>query len=202
MDLRSALGGKQSKFPPDAAKRTPPGQYLTEKWPVLHYGGIPRIDLKTWTFRLWGAVEEEVSLTWEQMMALPQGEFHNDIHCVTRWSKLDNDWEGISIHEIMKLVRPTPEATHVLVHSYGGYTTNVPLPELVQDDVLLAHRHNGADLTPDHGWPLRLVVPRLYFWKSAKWVRGFEFLAGDQPGFWEQYGYHNHGDPWTEERFG
>ena len=200
MSIRALFGGGP-KFPPDAAQRTPPGQYLTQKWPVLHYGGVPRIDLKTWTFRLWGEVEAEVTLTWEQMMALPQRQFQNDIHCVTRWSKLDNVWDGISIHEVMKLVRLKPTATHVMVHSYGGYTTNLPLAELLDDDVLLAFKHNGEELTRDHGWPLRLVVPTLYFWKSAKWVRGFEFLAADAPGFWEQYGYNNHGDPWKEERF-
>ena len=202
MGLRALFGGSERKTPDDAATRTPPGQYLTEKWPVLHYGNVPRIKLETWTFRLWGEVEEEVTLTWDQMMALTTGEFVNDIHCVTRWSKLDNHWEGIGIREVMALVKLKPSATHVLVHSYGGYTTNLPLNELLADDVLLAFRHNGADLTQDHGWPLRLVVPKLYFWKSAKWVRGFEFLSEDQAGFWENFGYHNHGDPWTEERFG
>jgi DMSO/TMAO reductase YedYZ molybdopterin-dependent catalytic subunit len=168
---------------------------------VLHYGGVPRIKLETWSFRIWGEVEQEVTLTWDQMTALPIGEFHNDIHCVTRWSKLDNDWEGIAIGEVMKLVTLKRTATHVLVHSYGGYTTNLPLDELLDDDVLLATKHGGVELTPDHGWPMRLVVPKLYFWKSAKWVRGFEFLSRDQAGFWEMFGYHNHGDPWREERF-
>jgi DMSO/TMAO reductase YedYZ molybdopterin-dependent catalytic subunit len=202
MGLRALFGGGERQTPDDAAARTPPGQYVTEKWPVLHYGNVPRIKLETWTFRLWGEVEEEVTLTWDQMMALTRGEFVNDIHCVTRWSKLDNHWEGIGIQQVMALVTLKPSATHVLVHSYGGYTTNLPLNELLADDVLLAYRHNGADLTPDHGWPLRLVVPKLYFWKSAKWVRGFEFLSEDQAGFWENFGYHNHGDPWREERFG
>ena len=201
MGLGSLFGKKSSPGHANADERTPPGQYLTEKWPILHYGGVPRIKLATWTFRLWGAVEQEVSLTWEQMMALPRREFENDIHCVTRWSKLDNVWEGIPIAEVMALVQLKPTATHVLIHSYGGYTTNLPLPELLDDDVLLATKHSGQELTPDHGWPMRLVVPKLYFWKSAKWVRGLEFLSGDQAGFWENFGYHNHGDPWTEERF-
>jgi DMSO/TMAO reductase YedYZ molybdopterin-dependent catalytic subunit len=201
MGLGSLFGNKPSKGHVNAAERTPPGQYLTEKWPVLHYGNVPRIDLATWTFRLWGEVEREVTLTWDQMMALPRREFVNDIHCVTRWSKLDNVWEGISIHEVMKLVQLKPTATHVLVHSYGGYTTNLPLNELLDDGVLLAIKHSGQELTPDHGWPMRLVVPKLYFWKSAKWVRGFEFLPKDRAGFWEMFGYHNHGDPWREERF-
>jgi DMSO/TMAO reductase YedYZ molybdopterin-dependent catalytic subunit len=201
MGLRSLFGKKPSVVHENAQERTPPGQYLTEKWPVLHYGGVPRIKLDTWSFRIWGEVEQEVTLTWDEMMALPTGEFQNDIHCVTRWSKLDNTWEGIAIGEVMKRVALKPSASHVLVHSYGGYTTNLPLAEFLDDDVLLATKHNGEDLTPDHGWPMRLVVPKLYFWKSAKWVRGFEFLSRDQAGFWEMFGYHNHGDPWKEERF-
>ncbi|MCC6628833.1 MAG: molybdopterin-dependent oxidoreductase [Chloroflexi bacterium] len=201
MGLGSLFGKKAERFPADAPQRTPPGQYLTEKWPVLHYGGVPRITLATWSLRLWGEVEQETTLSWEAFLTLPQRQFHNDIHCVTRWSKLDNEWEGVAIHEVVGLVRPKPAATHVLVHSYSGYTTNLPLAELLDDDVLLATRHSGQDLTPDHGWPLRLVVPKLYFWKSAKWVRGIEFLSRDQAGFWEMVGYHNHGDPWREERF-
>jgi DMSO/TMAO reductase YedYZ molybdopterin-dependent catalytic subunit len=202
MDLRALFNKPDPALPADAKERTPPGQYLTQKWPVLHHGGVPRINLKTWSFRLWGEVEQEAALSWEEMLALPQRTFVNDIHCVTRWSKLDNTWEGIGIREVMRLVNLRPAATHALVHSHGGYTTNLPLDELLDETVLLAHRHNGEELTPDHGWPLRLVVPRLYFWKSAKWVRGIQFLSADEPGFWEQYGYHNHGDPWTEERFG
>lgn len=181
--------------------RLPPGQKLTDGWPVLHYGSIPRIDLATWRFDMVGLVEEEVGFTWEEFMALPQTTVVSDIHCVTHWSKFDNEWQGVAIKELLKHVRLKPNARHVMVHSYGGYTTNIPLADLVDDDVLLAHSHNGKPLTPEHGWPLRLVLPKLYFWKSAKWVRGFVFMEEERPGFWEQYGYHIHGDPWKEERY-
>lgn len=186
----------------DGRPRLPPGQSLTEKWPVLHYGGIPRITLETWQFRVWGLVEEEKHFSWQEMMALPQAQMVNDVHCVTRWSKFDNQWDGVPLMEFLKHVRIKPEVTHVMVHGYGGYTTNLPLTEFLDERNMLAHSHSGQPLSHDHGWPLRLVVPELYFWKSAKWVNGFEFLARDQRGFWEQYGYHNHGDPWLEERFG
>ena len=135
-------------------------------------------------------------------MALPQTNSVNDIHCVTTWSKFDNEWEGVRFIDLQQLVRPRPEARHVIFHSYGGYTTNLPLAELQGPENLLAHSHNGEPLAPEHGWPLRGVVPNLYFWKSAKWVRGVEFVAQDRPGFWEMYGYHMHGDPWKEERYG
>jgi DMSO/TMAO reductase YedYZ molybdopterin-dependent catalytic subunit len=181
--------------------RLPPGQKLTDGWPVLHYGGIPKIELDTWKFELGGLVEEPASFTWQELMAMPQTTLHNDIHCVTTWSKFDNDWTGVSIAEILKRVQLKPEATHVMIHSYGGYTTNLSLADLDRAENLLAHTHNGEALTRDHGWPARLVVPHLYFWKSAKWVRGFNFIAKDQPGFWEMYGYHMRGDPWKEERY-
>ncbi|HEY8491020.1 MAG TPA: sulfite oxidase-like oxidoreductase [Dehalococcoidia bacterium] len=181
--------------------RLPPGQRLTEGWPVLHYGGIPRIDLSTWTFRVWGLVEEEKTWTWEEFMALPQVQDVSDVHCVTHWSKFDNEWEGVRFQDLLAQVRLKPEARYVMVHSYGGYTTNVPLDDLLRDGVLFAHKHSGQPLAPEHGWPLRLVVPHLYFWKSAKWVRGLEFMDRDRPGFWETYGYHIHGDPWKEERY-
>jgi DMSO/TMAO reductase YedYZ molybdopterin-dependent catalytic subunit len=186
----------------DGRLRLPPGQRLTDGWPVLHYGNIPRVDLATWEFRIFGLVEEEKRLTWEEFTALPQVRTQNDIHCVTTWSKFDNDWEGVRFRDVMALVKVKPEAKHVIFHSYGGYTTNVPLEELVGDENLFAHKHNGQPLTPEHGWPLRGVVPHLYFWKSAKWVRGIEFVSEERPGFWEMYGYHMHGDPWREERYG
>ena len=186
----------------DGRRRLPPGQRLTDGWPVLHSGGIPPIDLAAWEFAIGGLTEREVTLNWDQFMALPQVRLTTDIHCVTTWSKFDNDWEGVRFRDLMALAGVRPEAKHVMFHCYGGYTTNVPLAELLGDDVLLAHRHNGAPLTPEHGWPLRGMVPDLYFWKSAKWVRGIEFIAEDRPGFWEMYGYHMHGDPWTEERYG
>jgi DMSO/TMAO reductase YedYZ molybdopterin-dependent catalytic subunit len=186
----------------DGRPRLPPGQRLTDGWPVLHYGGIPTIDLSTWKFDVFGLVENELSLTWDEFMAMPQVTDVSDIHCVTTWSKYDNEWEGVRFSDLFDLVRPQPEAQHVIFHSYGGYTTNVSIEELRGPENLLAHTHNGQPLTPEHGGPLRGVVPQLYFWKSAKWVRGMEFVAQDRPGFWEMYGYHMHGDPWEEERYG
>lgn len=181
--------------------RLPPGQKLTDGWPVLHYGGIPEIDLKTWKFSVVGLVKEELHFTWDEFMALPQTTLKSDIHCVTHWSKFDNDWTGVKFTDLMALVAPKDTARHVMVHSYGGYTTNVPLAELLDEDVILAHSHNGQPLEKQHGWPVRLVVPKLYFWKSAKWARGLVFMSEEKGGFWEMYGYHIHGDPWTEERY-
>ena len=181
--------------------RIPPGQKLTEGWPVLHYGSIPKIELETWAFDIGGLVEEPVSFSWEQMMALPQVNLRNDIHCVTTWSKFDNDWTGVRITDLLKGVKLKPEAGHIMVHSYGGYTTNISIDDLVRPENLLAHSHNGEPLSKDHGWPARLVVPHLYFWKSAKWVRGINFIESERPGFWEMYGYHLRGDPWREERY-
>ncbi len=179
----------------------PPGQFVTEKFPVLTFGPTPRIDLSTWQFRVFGLVEEEISLDWEQFNALPQVTLDAEFHCVTQWSKLQNTWEGILFNDLMKLVKPKPEAKYVMAHCYGGYTTNVSLDVLEDDDVLFAHSHDGAPLTAEHGGPMRLVVPKRYGWKSAKWVNGIEFMAEDAPGFWEVRGYHMEGDPWKEERF-
>ncbi len=181
--------------------RLPPGQYKTDKWPVLHYGQVPTFDPATWDFRIFGLVDPPVRLTYDQLRALPTATITRDIHCVTRWSRFDTSFTGVPFREIMKLTTIKPEATHVLVHAEHGFTTNLPLADLDRDDVLLAWQADGQDLAPEHGWPLRLVVPHLYFWKSAKWVRGFELLDHDQPGFWEQYGYHMRGDPWKEERY-
>ncbi len=186
---------------PALAARVPPGQTLTTKWPVLTYGTTPRLNPGTWAFRCFGLVEEEVSWTWAEFSKLPTTTVTCDIHCVTRWSRLDNRFEGVHIREIMKRVRVKPEAKYVLVHADPDYTTNLPLEELLDEDVLLAVRHDGKPLEPDHGGPLRLVVPKLYFWKSAKWLRAFEFLEVNPPGFWEQNGYHMHADPWGEERY-
>ncbi len=186
---------------PDLAKRTPPGQYLTEKFPVLHYGSIPPVDLATWDFRVFGLVGSPVTLGWEQLRALPRKEVRADIHCVTRWSKLDTSWEGVPIRAILDLAGVRPEATHAVAHCEQGYTTNMPLDVLDDDDVLLADTYDGKPLDPEHGYPLRLLVPKRYFWKSAKWVRGLELLDHDVRGFWERYGYHNDADPWKEERF-
>jgi DMSO/TMAO reductase YedYZ molybdopterin-dependent catalytic subunit len=183
------------------AERVPPGQHLTEKWPVLTYGGTPRFDPRKWTFRCFGLVEQEVAWTWEEFLRLPRVEIVSDIHCVTHWSLLDNRWEGVHIREILKHVRVKPEAVAVMVHADPDYTTNLLLQELIHDDVLLALKRNGRDLEADHGGPCRLVVPKLYFWKSAKWVRSFEFMDVNPPGFWEVNGYHMHADPWKEERY-
>jgi DMSO/TMAO reductase YedYZ molybdopterin-dependent catalytic subunit len=184
-----------------AAGRIPPGQKLTEGWPVLHYGSVPKVDLATWSFRCIGLLEEEVAFSWEEFNRLPQTTVQCDIHCVTSWTKLDNAFTGIAVSELLSRLRLKPEAKFVMVHSYGGYTTNLTLEDLSGPDCLLAHTHNGVPLAAEHGGPLRLLVPALYLWKSAKWVRGFEFTDKERPGFWETYGYHMRGDPWKEERY-
>ncbi len=186
---------------PALADRVPPGQTLTTKWPVLTYGMTPRFNPKTWTFRCFGLVDQDVVWTWDEFQALPMTEVTCDIHCVTRWSRLDNRFEGVHIREILNRVSLKPEARYVLIHADPDYTTNLPVEDLVDDDVLLALKHDGRPLEPEHGGPCRLVVPKLYFWKSAKWVRGFEFLEVNPPGFWEQNGYHMHADPWKDERY-
>lgn len=182
--------------------RLPPGQVLTEKFPVLHYGDIPHIDLASWTFEVWGLVEEPLRLDWEAFNKLPQTTVTADIHCVTRWSKFDTTWTGVAGKDILDLIKVRPEATHVMVHAYGGYTTNLPIEALRDDDVVFATLYEGQPIPREHGWPMRLVVPKRYFWKSAKWCRGLEFMSQNKRGFWEMYGYHNDGDPWREERFG
>ncbi|MFO7173846.1 MAG: sulfite oxidase-like oxidoreductase [Bacillota bacterium] len=181
--------------------RVPPGQVVTRKWPVLHAGEVPRVDLTTWTFRVWGLVEEEKEWTWEEFQTLPRVEVTVDIHCVTRWSRLDTRFRGVPAAAVLAAARPRPEARYVMVYAEQGFTTNLPLADLLRPNVLLADEAEGAPLTPEHGWPLRLVVPHLYFWKSAKWVRGFELMAEDRPGFWERLGYHMRGDPWQEQRY-
>jgi DMSO/TMAO reductase YedYZ molybdopterin-dependent catalytic subunit len=186
---------------PALADRIPPGQYRTEKFPVLHYGSVPNTDLAKWDFRVFGQVDAPFTLTWDQFKTLPRKTVHTDIHCVTRWTKLDTTWEGVAIQEILGLAQVRPAASHVLAHCEQGYTANLPLAVLDDDDVLLADTFDGKPLDPEHGWPLRLLVPKKYFWKSAKWIRGLEFLDHDQLGFWERYGYHNDADPWKEERF-
>ena len=187
---------------PELAKRIPAGQTLTEKWPVLHAGSVPQVNLASWRFRIRGLVEQERELTWEEFRALPVMTNTSDFHCVTAWSRLDNRWEGVSTREALGLVQPTSEARFVMVHGENDYTTNLPLEAILEDDCLFAWSHDGEPLTPMHGGPLRLIVPKLYAWKSAKWVTGIELMAQDRPGYWEQRGYHMHGDPWTEERFG
>jgi len=188
---------------PDTEKkiRIPPGQHLTESWPVLHYGSVPKINTSTWVFQVSGLVNKNLILTYDEFMALPKVKVFSDIHCVTKWSRLDNLWEGISSAELKKLVQIASNARFVIVHAAGSFTTNLPLDDFFQTDVLFAIKHNNESLTAEHGSPVRLVVPRLYFWKSAKWVTGIEFTEDDRPGFWESTGYHNHGDPWREERY-
>jgi DMSO/TMAO reductase YedYZ molybdopterin-dependent catalytic subunit len=181
--------------------RLPPGQYLTEKWPVLHAGSVPQTDLAKWDFRVFGEVEEPVTLTWDELQALPSREIQLDIHCVTRWSRFDARFRGVHWSELAKLVRPRPAGRYVVAHAEQGFTANVPLRALEDENALIAYEADGVPLTPDHGWPLRLVIPSKYFWKSAKWLRGIELAAADQPGFWERYGYHNEADYWKEERY-
>ena len=181
--------------------RLPPGQYLTEKWPVLHAGSVPRTDLATWDLRVFGEVEQELRLTWDEVLALPAAENVQDIHCVTRWSRFDTRFRGVHWAEVAKLAVPTGAARFVVAHAEQGFTANVPLGFLEDGNALLAYEADGEPLTPEHGWPLRLVAPGRYFWKSAKWIRAIELVDRDRPGFWEQNGYHNDADPWREERF-
>jgi DMSO/TMAO reductase YedYZ molybdopterin-dependent catalytic subunit len=182
--------------------RLPPGQYLTEKWPVLHAGSVPTTDLATWTFRVWGEVESPLEVTWEQFRALPRHETTQDIHCVTRWSRFDASFSGVHWRTIAELVRPKPSARFVVAHAEHDFTANVPIRFLEDENAVLATEADGEALSVEHGWPLRLVIPGKYFWQSAKWLRGIELVEHDRPGFWERYGYHNDADPWREERYG
>ena len=179
----------------------PPGQSLTLKWPVLHEGQAPSFDRARWDLAVRGLVENPFRLTWDEFQALPRKRIKADFHCVTTWSKFDNEWEGVSFRVIAEKAKVKPEAGYVMVHGEGGYTTNVPLEDLLREEVLLADWHAPEPLTAEHGAPLRLVVPHLYAWKSAKWLRGFDFLANDRPGYWEQVGYHMYGDPFREQRY-
>lgn len=183
------------------AGRLPAGQSLTLKWPVLHYGSVPRFDPAKWDFRIWGLVEKPVRLTWDEFTKLPRAHSKSDFHCVTRWSRFGNEWDGVAFKDVLKLAHLDPQARFVLVHGEQGYTANIPLADLNRDDVLFATHHDGQPLSPDHGYPLRLIVPHLYAWKSVKWVRGLELLDQDAPGFWEQNGYHMYGDAFKEQRF-
>ena len=184
------------------ANRLPPGQRLTDKWPVLHHGSVHKIKPEEWTFKIHGLVENERTLTYREFTALPEAEVFSDIHCVTTWSRYNNLWEGVSTNTIKGLAAIKDEAKYVMVEGTGGFTTNLSLEDFFQEDVLFALKHDGKPITAEHGGPVRLVVPRLYFWKSAKWISGLRFMAEDEPGFWESNGYHMHGDPWTEERYG
>jgi DMSO/TMAO reductase YedYZ molybdopterin-dependent catalytic subunit len=187
---------------PDKSMRLPPGQRLVTNWPVLDLGVQPHVPTEGWSLEVDGAVVNPVTLDWAAFMGLPQTEDVSDIHCVTQWSRYDNRWQGVSTAVLLDLVKPLPSANHVILESHDGYTTNVRLDHFAEADCLLAHSHDGAPLSREHGGPVRLVIPRYYFWKSAKWIKHIHFSAVDKPGFWEVRGYHNVGDPWTEERYG
>jgi len=182
--------------------RLPPGQRLTDKWPVLHYGKVYKIKPEDWSLKITGLVEEERVIPYREFDALPKAEVFSDIHCVTTWSRYNNTWEGVGTGVIKDLVKINPAVHYVMVEGEGGFTTNLSLDDFFQADVLFALKHDGQPISAEHGGPVRLVVPRLYFWKSAKWVTGLRFMAQDEPGFWESNGYHIHGDPWVEERYG
>ncbi len=182
--------------------RLPPGQTLTNKFPVLTYGPNPKFDPNTWDLRVFGEVEQNLAWNWEEFLALPTTKITRDIHCVTKWSKFDTDWEGVQFKHIAELAGMKDTAQHIIAHCDYGYTTNVPVADMMRDDVLLAYKYDGEFLEPDHGAPVRTLVPHLYFWKSAKFVRALEFSTIDKPGFWEKAGYHNYGDPFKEERHG
>jgi DMSO/TMAO reductase YedYZ molybdopterin-dependent catalytic subunit len=186
--------------PPRAGERVPPGQRVKRGWPVLHEGSIPRFDPAAWRFRVWGAAQEQLELTYDEVKSFPNVTMTSDFHCVTGWTRLENRWLGVRAHDVLGRARPDG-ARHALVHADYGYTANLPIATLLEDDALLAWGHDGRDLEPKHGWPLRLVVPKLYGWKSVKWVRGFELLEHDRRGFWEVRGYHNRADPWRQERY-
>ena len=180
--------------------KLPPGQYKTEKFPVLTYGDVPRISIKDWKFEVWGLVEPK-TWTWDEFLNLPQSKLQADFHCVTHWSRFDDVWEGVMFRDFVKLLNIKPEAKFILQHAYGGYTTNLPLQWMIDEDVMFVHKVNGVPLEAEHGGPMRVFTPKRYAWKGAKWVRGLEFLAKDKPGFWEVNGYSNTADPWKEERF-
>jgi DMSO/TMAO reductase YedYZ molybdopterin-dependent catalytic subunit len=194
---RGKLSGK-----PSGNARVPPGQHVVTNFPVLDLGVRPELTCANWSLRLYGLVEHEVSLDWTALAKLPQFKAVSDFHCVTHWTQFDLDWEGVRATEVLALARPLPVARFVTLHSYDDYTTNLPLDALLHDDVLIAHRVFGAPLTAEHGGPVRLVVPSRYGWKSAKWLKAIEFAASDHPGFWEERGYHDNADPWTEQRYG
>lgn len=199
-----AFKSKHDRTPAGQEHRVPPGQYVTEKFPVLHYGDVPDYaNVETdWDLRVWGEITEPATLSFASFRALPTIAITTDIHCVTRWSKLDTNWEGVQFREFLKHIPALkPDAKYVLAHCEQGFTANVPLDVLLEDDALLAYRYEGEELTPEHGYPLRLLAPKKYFWKSAKWLRGLEFLTHDKYGFWERYGYSNNADPWKEERY-
>ena len=182
-------------------QRLPPGQHLTKDWPVLDLGVLPPVSRDRWRLDVYGAIENPVFWTFAEFTAQKQAQFTSDIHCVTTWSRYDNEWEGLATRELLAACQPRPDARFVVLHSHDGYTTNLALDDFAAEDALLAHSWSGEPLSAEHGGPVRLVVPHLYFWKSAKWVQSIEFLTDDAPGFWEVRGYHNRGDPWAEQRY-
>jgi DMSO/TMAO reductase YedYZ molybdopterin-dependent catalytic subunit len=196
---RGFVGKRQ---PADKAARTPPGQYITEDFPVLSAGPTPHIPEDRWSFTLEGLVNEKISWKWDEFLKLPFKTFIVDISCVTKWTKLDMNWEGVSVDDLLEFVKLDPKAQYVTAYSHEGYTTNLPIADIVDGQAFIATKYAGRPLDPEHGGPARLVVPHLYFWKSAKWVAGLRFIEKDKAGFWESAGYHNHGDPWKEERYG
>ncbi len=193
--------GKRRSDTAGAANRVPPGQYVTTDFPVLSAGPTPRTSLDHWTFKIDGLVTESLGLSWSEFIALPARDFLVDIHCVTRWTKLDTKWRGVSLDTLFEQVELDRKAMYLIAFCDGGYTTNLPLTDVINNQAFVAYEYDGKPLAPEHGGPARLVVPHLYFWKSAKWLRGIEFIAEDKPGFWENYGYHMRGDPWSEERY-
>ena len=182
-------------------QRLPPGQHLTKDWPVLDLGVVPPVSRVRWRLDVYGAVETPVFWTFAEFTAQKQARFTSDIHCVTTWSRYDNEWEGLATRELLAVCQPREDTRFVVLHSYDGYTTNLALEDFAAEDALLAHSWSGQPLSEEHGGPVRLVVPHLYFWKSAKWLQAIEFRTGDAPGFWEVRGYHNRGDPWAEQRY-
>ena len=198
--ILASRGRKQAEKLGIDPERVPPGQYLTDKFPVLTVGRNPSFDLATWSLSVDGEVERPYALCWEELMAMPQREVTVDIHCVTRWSKLDTVWRGVAVSDLLEKAGVRPAGTHLMAHSDGGYTTNVPLEAVHDPVVLAAHTYAGEPLEVDHGAPLRLLVPKRYFWKSAKFLRRLKIMSGDRMGFWELNGYHNDADPWQEQR--
>jgi DMSO/TMAO reductase YedYZ molybdopterin-dependent catalytic subunit len=189
------------RYPEDVAKRIPPGQRLVKGWPILHFGPVPKFDEAAWDLKVWGLVENPFTVTYAELKALGPVKVPADMHCVTGWTTLDNEWEGIPFRVIADKAQPKPDARFVIAHCEHGYTSNLSLEAMTDDDVLVAWGNRGEPLSPEHGFPLRLVVPKRYGWKSAKWVRGFEFTSTNERGFWEVRGYHTHADPWAEERY-
>ncbi|WP_026690983.1 sulfite oxidase-like oxidoreductase [Alteribacter aurantiacus] len=192
---------KVPKVDPAHNGRLPTGQVLTERFPILHEGDVPEYNLDDWTLKVTGKVNKEITVTYEDIMKMPQTDVTCDIHCVTRWSRFDNTFSGVLFEDFLKELGIEPESNYVMLHGDIGYTSNIELKDLMEKDILLAHSFEGKPLTKKHGWPLRLVVPHLYFWKSVKWLRGFEFMDENAPGFWEDNGFHLRGDPFKEERF-